>query len=149
MLLGIRTERELLAHPKCGASWEGYAIEETLKAVQPDEAYFWATHTGAELDLLLFKGGRRLGVQVKRADAPTLTPSMRIVLDDLRLDHLTVLYPGAVSYTLAERVTAMPLTALTRGGVEVLFPRRGDRKRVVRRAAAGKTDRSRQVARNG
>jgi predicted AAA+ superfamily ATPase len=148
-LLGIRTERELLAHPKCGASWEGYAIEETLKAVQPDEAYFWATHTGAELDLLLFKGGRRLGVEVKRADAPTLTPSMRIVLDDLRLDHLTVLYPGVVSYTLAERVTAMPLTALARGGVEVLFPRRGERKRVTPRAAAGKTGRPRQVARNG
>jgi predicted AAA+ superfamily ATPase len=148
-LLGIRTERELLAHPKCGASWEGYAIEETLKAVQPDEAYFWATHTGAELDLLLFKGGRRLGVEVKRADAPTLTPSMRIVLDDLRLDHLTVLYPGAVSYTLAERVTAMSLAALARGGVEVLFPRHGERKRVAPRAAAGKTGRPRQVARNG
>jgi len=119
-LLGIRTERELLAHPKCGASWEGHAIEETLKAVQPDEAYFWATHTGAELDLLLFKGARRLGVEVKRADAPTLTPSMRIALHDLRLDHLTVLYPGTRCYPLAECVDVVPLAALAKGGVEVL-----------------------------
>ena len=59
-LLGIRSEKSLFTHPKCGASWEGYAIEETLKLVQPDNAYFWATHQGAELDLLLFKDGRRL-----------------------------------------------------------------------------------------
>ena len=111
-LLGLRTTQELLAHPKCGASWEGYAIEEALKLVQPDEAYFWATHNGAELDLLLFTRGRRLGVEVKRADAPTLTPSMRIALADLRLDHLTVLYPGTNSYSLADRVNVMPLAAL-------------------------------------
>lgn len=73
-LLGITSESELLAHPKCGASWEGYAIEEVLTAVQPDDAYFWATYQGAELDLLLFKDGRRLGVEVKKMDAPTLTP---------------------------------------------------------------------------
>jgi hypothetical protein len=69
-LLGIASVNELLAHPKCGASWEGYAIEEVINVVQPDEAYFWATHQGAELDLLLFKKGRRLGVEVKRMDAP-------------------------------------------------------------------------------
>src|SRR5574337_1093573 len=124
-LLGIRTERDLLAHPKCGASWEGYAIEETLKAVQPDEAYFWATHTGAELDLLLFKNRRRLGVEVKRADAPTLTPSMRIALHDLQLDHLTVLYPGTRWYALAERVDVVPLAALATGDMDALFPHRG------------------------
>jgi hypothetical protein len=143
-LLGIRTEKELLAHPKCGASWEGYAIEETLKAVQPDEAHFWATHTGAELDLLLFKGGRRLGVEVKRADAPTLTPSMRIALHDLRLDHLTVLYPGKASYPLADRVTAMPLTVLVEGGPEVLFRHRRRKRRLTppkerRRLGSGDT----------
>ncbi|MDE2059718.1 MAG: DUF4143 domain-containing protein, partial [candidate division NC10 bacterium] len=123
-LLGIRTERDLFTHPKCGASWEGYAIEETLKAVQPDEAYFWATHTGAELDLLLFKDRRRLGVEVKRADAPTLTPSMRIALHDLQLDHLTVLYPGARRYALAERVDVVPLAALAQGNADALFPDR-------------------------
>ena len=124
-LLGLRTGQELVAHPKCGASWEGYAIEETLKLLQPDEAYFWATHNGAELDLLLFTRGRRLGVEVKRADAPTLTPSMRIALTDLRLDHLTVLYPGTKPYSLADRVSVMPLATLAEGRIGTLFPSRG------------------------
>lgn len=120
-LLGIRSEAELLAHPKCGASWEGYAVEETLKVVQPDEAYFWATHTGAELDLLLFKDRRRLGVEVKRADAPSLTPSMRIALADLRLDALIVLYPGKVRYAFADRAEAVPITTLAEGGGKALW----------------------------
>ena len=121
-LLGLRTGQELVAHPKCGASWEGYAIEETLKLLQPDDAYFWATHNGAELDLLLFTRGRRLGVEVKRADAPTLTPSMRIALTDLRLDHLTVLYPGTKPYSLADRVSVVPLATLAEGRLGTLFP---------------------------
>ena len=122
-LLGIRTRNDLLAHPKCGASWEGYAVEETLKLVQPDDAYFWRTHTGAELDLLLFKNGKRLGVEVKRADAPTLAPSMRIALADLELDHLTVLYPGEKSYAIAERVTVVPFSVVAAGNMRMLFPR--------------------------
>ncbi len=121
-LLGIRSEKELLAHPKCGASWEGYALEETLKAVQPDEAYFWATYQGAELDLLLFKRGRRLGVEFKRMDAPTLTPSMRIALRDLRLEGLVVLHPGTASYPLGERVHVMPLATLAGRTADTLFP---------------------------
>ena len=111
-LLGVRTERDLLSHPKSGSSWEGYAIEETLKSVRPDQAYFWATHQGAELDMLLFVGGRRIGFEVKRADAPAITPSMRIALADLRLDHLFVLYPGTRTYELADRITVLPLAAL-------------------------------------
>jgi hypothetical protein len=111
-LLGIRTDKELLSHPKCGASWEGYAVEEALKHFQPDEAYFWATHQGAELDLLLFKDGRRLGVEIKRMDAPTLTPSMRIALENLRLDRLVILYPGSTRYALAKRVEVLPLATL-------------------------------------
>ncbi|MBI2311928.1 MAG: ATP-binding protein [Betaproteobacteria bacterium] len=122
-LLGVRTERDLLAHPKCGASWEGFAAEEALRAVRPEQAYFWATHQGAELDLLLFKDGRRLGVEVKRADAPVLTPSMRIALEDLRLEQLAVLYPGTRRYTLAERVSVVPLAQLCEGGSEALFGR--------------------------
>ena len=114
-LLGLRTEKDLLAHPKAGASWEGYAVEEVLRNVRPDEAYFWATHQGAELDLLLFKGGRRVGVEIKRADAPTLTRSMRIALSDLRLDSLLVLYPGRHSYPLDERVSVIPLSAVVEG----------------------------------
>lgn len=116
-LLGLTSAADLFAHPKAGASWEGYAIEETLKVVRPDEAYFWATHQGAELDLLMIKNGRRFGVEIKRTDAPTLTPSMRIALDDLQLAHLTVLYPGDLTYTLADRVTVRPLAVLAQPDV--------------------------------
>jgi predicted AAA+ superfamily ATPase len=112
-LLGIASQRDLEHHPKVGASWEGYAVEEVLKALRPDEAYFWATHGGAELDLLLFKRGRRIGVECKRADAPTLTPSMRIALADLKLDELRIVYPGTKRYALAGNVEVMPLTHLT------------------------------------
>lgn len=111
-LLGLAGEREMLSHPKVGASWEGYAIEETLKLVRPEAAYFWATHTGAELDLLLVKRTRRYGVEAKFQDAPRLTPSMRIALSDLGLQRLTVLYPGDVRYQLDRRVTVTPLADL-------------------------------------
>ena len=122
-LLGIDTAQELLVHPKSGASWEGYAVEETLKAVQPEEAYFWATHQGAELDLLLFRRGGRFGVEIKRADAPVVTPSMRIALRDLELEHLTVLYPGSRRYALGERITVVPVAAVAEGP-DGIFPRR-------------------------
>lgn len=111
-LLGIANRRDLEFHPKVGASWEGYAIEEVLKALRPEEAYFWATHQGAELDLLLFKRGRRIGVECKRKDAPVLTTSMRIALADLKLDELMVVYPGDLRYSLAERVKVVPLAEL-------------------------------------
>jgi predicted AAA+ superfamily ATPase len=122
-LLGVRSQRELLSHPRCGASWEGYAIEEVLKARQPAEAYFWATHQGAELDLLLIEGGHRLGVEVKRADAPRVTSSMRIALEDLGLDHLTVLYPGDTSYDLDDRISVVPLSTVGQRQADNLFPR--------------------------
>ncbi len=128
-LLGIRAERDLLSHPKMGASWEGYAIEETLKLTEPEGVYFWATHTGAELDLLVFKDGRRYGIEVKRQDAPQITPSMRTALTDLRLDHLTVLYPGRLRYALDERITAVPLSELGEGAPEVVLPRALRRRR--------------------
>ena len=111
-LLGIRSELDLQNHPKSGASWEGYAIEEVLKATVPDEAYYWATHGGAELDLLLLKDGRRIGMECKRVDAPRLTPSMRSALQDLELDRLFVVYPGALAYPLAEKITVLPITRL-------------------------------------
>jgi predicted AAA+ superfamily ATPase len=111
-LLGIRTEQELLLHPRSGASWEGFAIEETIKAVLPDEAYFWATHSGAELDLLLIKNGQRIGVECKWVDAPRLTPSMRIADEDLGLSKLLVIYPGPHPYVLAENISAIPLARL-------------------------------------
>lgn len=115
-LLGIHSELDLYTHPKIGASWEGYAIEETIKAVRPDEAYFWGTHNGAELDLLLLKDGKRLGVECKRKDAPRLTPSMKIAMEDLGLDRLIVFYPGQRAYPLAERIEVMPITRLADTG---------------------------------
>jgi predicted AAA+ superfamily ATPase len=123
-LLGIHNERELLAHPKCGASWEGYAVEQALKAMAPADAYFWGTYQGAELDLLLLEDGRRIGVEAKRADAPTLTSSMRIALADLKLDHLTVLYPGQRRYDLAKNVSVVPITALAEDGFAAALRRR-------------------------
>jgi uncharacterized protein len=111
-LLGITNERDLEHHPKVGASWEGYAIEEALKALQPDDAYFWASHQGAEMDLVVFKGGRRIGIECKRVDAPTITPSMRIAMADLKLDEVRVVYPGTKRYPLADRIEAVPLVDL-------------------------------------
>lgn len=120
-LLGIRTEKDLLAHPKSGASWEGYAVESTLNAFEPEQAYFWATHQGAELDLLLFKRSRRIGIEVKRADAPTITPSIRIALADLRLDQLIVVYPGSRAYALDRRVHVVPLSHLAAGNLQAVL----------------------------
>lgn len=122
-LLGISTMQQLLTHPKSGASWEGYAVERVLEAVRPDEAYFWATHQGAELDLLLMKSGRRFGVEVKRTDAPVMTASMRIAMRDLRLESIAVLYPGNRRYDIAEDVHAVPLVELASGRPDALFPR--------------------------
>jgi len=121
-LLGIRNEAELLSHPKCGASWEGYVIEQTIKATEPDACHFWATHQGAEIDLLLQKNGRLYGVECKRVDAPRMTPSLRIALEDLKLDGIAVLYPGPQRYALAERVNVVPFRDVARGGMEALFP---------------------------
>ena len=120
-LLGIHSARDLLTHPKGGASWEGYVIEEAIRAVDPDEAFFWATHNGAEIDLLLRKNGRLFGVECKKADAPNLTPSMRIALADLKLERISVVFPGQRRYSLADRVSAVPLADLTKG-MSGLFP---------------------------
>ena len=111
-LTHIKSESDLLTHPKIGASWEGYAIEETLRHYQPDQEYFWATHNGAELDLLLFKDGKRIGIECKRRDAPKLTASMKIAMDDLKLDELLVIYPGRKAYPLGESIRVLPLEAL-------------------------------------
>ncbi len=108
-LLGIHAQLELESHPKLGSSWEGYVMEEIIKAIVPDQVYFWATHSGAELDLLVIKGGLHYGVECKRVDAPRLTASMRIALEYLQLEHIAVIYPGSMRYPLAERITAVPL----------------------------------------
>ena len=111
-LLGLDAHKALLSHPKLGASWEGFVIEQVLARTQPDEAFFWATHQGAEIDLILHKGGLRLGVECKRTDAPRVTPSMRIALEDLQLDRVLVIYPGSKRFALADRIEAVPLAAV-------------------------------------
>ena len=133
-LIGITTEKDLLSHPKSGSSWEDYAIEEVPRVARPSEAYFWATHTGAELDLLLMMKGRRIGVEVKRQDAPRLTPSMRSAMNDLRLDQLTVLYPGNAAYDLADLVRVAPLASLPDDDLSILLPHRRGRSRRTSRA---------------
>jgi uncharacterized protein len=122
-LLGIRSDQEVFKHPKCGSSWEGYVIEEILKTVQPDEAYFWATHNGAEIDLVMVKDGRMLGVECKMVDAPRLTPSMRIAIEDLNLEQIAIVYPGKRRYALAKNIQAVPLEMIV-SGMDGLFPGR-------------------------
>lgn len=120
-LLGVRSEKELLGHPKSGASWEGYVIEEVIKATEPDDVFYWATHGGAEIDLVILKQGRMYGVECKRMDAPKATPSMRTALHDLDLARIAVIYPGEKRYSLGEGMEAVPLKKASEG-MTGLFP---------------------------
>jgi predicted AAA+ superfamily ATPase len=115
-LLGIRSEKDLLEHPKSGASWEGYVIEEVLRTVEPDEAYFWGTYQGAEIDLVILKHNKMFGVECKRVDAPSLTPSMRIAVSDLGLKKLFVIYPGTKRYPVDKNIEAFPLDEIVNIG---------------------------------
>jgi len=114
--LGIDSEKALLSHPKLGASWEGFVIEQVLATEAHDQAYFWATHQGAEIDLILQRGDRLLGIECKRTDAPRMTPSLRIASADLGLERIAVVYPGTRRYPLSSAIEAVPLTALAEPG---------------------------------
>jgi predicted AAA+ superfamily ATPase len=118
-LLGINDFRELLQHPKMGASWEGFALEEIIRhhRADPEETYFWATHNQAELDLLILKDGKRIGYEVKYTDAPRVTKSMRIAQEDLHLDELHVVFPGKERFPLDDRIDAVGL-----GSPEMMAP---------------------------
>ena len=109
-LLGISDMAALRSHPGYGASWEGFALEQLLALLGSEQAYFWRTQRGAELDLLLFRNGKRLGFEFKCSDAPTLTKSMHIALADLGLHRLFVVYPGKERYRLHEKIEVLPLT---------------------------------------
>jgi hypothetical protein len=115
-LLGIEDHAALLHHPKLGASWEGFAIEQVLATEAHTEAAFWATHQGAEIDLLLQRKAKLFGVECKRVDAPRLTPSIRIALEDLKLERVAIVYPGSRRYALADRVEVVPLSELAEPG---------------------------------
>lgn len=111
-LLHVGTEHELNGHPKLGASWEGFVIEQLLACLQTPEAYYWATHNGAELDLLVTARGKRHGFEIKFADAPGTTKSMRVALEDLSLAHLWVIYPGPKRYSIDDQITVIPANDL-------------------------------------
>lgn len=108
-LLGIGTNEDLEAHPKVGASWEGFVIQETLTRLgaRQEETYFWATHTGAELDLFIVRGNQRLGFEVKRTTSPKMTRSAHSALETLGLDRLDIIHAGEHTFALEDRVRAV------------------------------------------
>ncbi len=111
-LLSLQTMPDVLSHPKVGASWEGFVIEEILASVQSRDFYFWSTYSGAELDGLLFRRGRAVGFEIKRTDAPTRTKSMVSAIQELDLEHLYVVYPGKQTYRVDDRITALSIRDL-------------------------------------
>ena len=115
-LFALTNKKDVFLHPKLGASWEGFALEETIKAIQlkEDETFFWGVHASAEIDLVFQKNGRLYGVEVKYAQAPGITPSMRMAGSELDLKHLWVIYPGKKVYALDKNVTVIPLPELGR-----------------------------------
>lgn len=115
-LLGIDSGKALMEHPKIGASWEGFVIEQVMLNEPHDEAWFWATHQGAEIDLILKRGQSLIGIECKRADAPRMTPSIRAALEDLALEKVAVIYPGTRRYPITDRVEAIPLAQLADSG---------------------------------
>jgi hypothetical protein len=108
-LLSLTNLHGLFGHPQVGASWEGFAVEQVLSAVRPSEAYFWATHGAAEIDLLFSHRGRRYGFEAKFTEAPGLTKSMQIGIEALKLNHLWVIYPGQHIYPMDKKITALPI----------------------------------------
>lgn len=110
-LIGVNTQSDLLVHPKLGASWEGFALEQIIFHLdaRQEECYFWSTHQQAEIDLLIIKDGKRLGFEIKYSGAPKLTKSMQIAQEDLSLDSLTVVYPGEIEYPLTKEIHVKPL----------------------------------------
>lgn len=117
-LLGIGKAESLLAHPKCGASWEGFMIREVIRrtGAKRGEAFFWGVHTGAELDLLVVRDGRRLGFEIKLTRSPKVTLSMRSACETLGLEHLYVICHGSGEpWPLAEKISAVPSGCLALG----------------------------------
>lgn len=118
-LLGIKSREDLFHHPKLGASWEGFVLEEIIRFHQadPEDCFFWAVHNQAELDLLIVKAGKKLGFGIKYTDAPKITKSMHTALETLDLDSLTVIYPGNQSFALSEKIRVANLEGYLKGTI--------------------------------
>lgn len=112
-LHGLSTSDELLGHPKLGASWEGFVIEQLISLLATRDTYYWGTHAGAELDFMTIVRGRRHGFEIKYADAPGPTKSMHTALADLGLAHLWVIYPGEKRYELTEKISVVPAAEIS------------------------------------
>jgi predicted AAA+ superfamily ATPase len=106
---GIESADDLAGHPKLGASWEGFLVKEIVERLnaRTEECFFWATHAGAELDLLVVSGQRRIGFEIKRTSAPQMTRSIASVLEDLQLDRVDLIHAGEKTFPLAEKVRAV------------------------------------------
>jgi hypothetical protein len=113
-LLQLSALADLQSHPKVGASWEGFAVEQIIGLLDTRDAYFWATHGGAELDLLVRIVGKHYGFEFRYADAPAISRSMNIAFQDLSLEHLWVAYPGSKEYALDDRITVIPIDSIPR-----------------------------------
>ena len=111
-LLQLPTLGDIQSHPKLGASWEGYAMEQVLSILDVHDPYFWATHSGAELDLLVTKGGKRVGFEFKYGDAPAKTRSMHVALQDLKLDRLFIIYPGDQEYEIDDKIAVISINRI-------------------------------------
>lgn len=123
-LLGLSDQHAVLGHPAAGASWEGMALEQVLRCWPVTDAYYWATHGGAELDLLFTHQGRRYGVEFKMSESPVATRSMHVALEDLSLAHLWIVYPGQVSFPIGPRLSALPLGEVAQVPRELLSRRK-------------------------
>jgi hypothetical protein len=108
-LLNLPDLHSLTGHPRVGASWEGFALEQTLQMLKPPQAFFWATHSGAAIDLLLLYRGRKYGIEFKFSEAPRVTKSMHTASEVLKLNHLWLIYPGQYAYSIDGKISALPL----------------------------------------
>ncbi len=111
-LLAVTDQDSLMVHPRLGASWEGFALEQVISQMELKDAYFWSTYSGAELDLLFFRNEKRYGMEFKFSESPSPTRSMHSAIQDLSLDHLWIIYPGMHTVSIEERISVLPLTGI-------------------------------------
>ncbi len=115
-LMGITDRDTLYRHPKLGASWEGFVIEQIVQmhGATGEEVYFWASHGGAEVDLLIMQGATPIGYEIKYTDRPQITRSMHTAIETLGLAELRVVYPGNKTFPLSKTIRALGFEDLFR-----------------------------------